>query len=57
MSKNSKKKPGTKPEHVIADGVAWQEAMKHALQKPKPKKGWAEAEVTPPDENSAIDGN
>ena len=31
--------------------------MRHAMAKPKPKKGWAEAEVTPPDENPAIEGD
>jgi hypothetical protein len=33
----SKKKPGRKAKRLKAEGVDWQDAMKYALSKPKPK--------------------
>jgi len=43
----ARQKPGPKPEHLRAEGVDWQDALKHALSKPKPPKGWDEGEVVP----------
>ncbi len=47
-----RKKRGRKPKALRADGVDWQDAMKHALKKPKPKDGWEEGESATEEENS-----
>ena len=40
VSENKKiHKPGPKPERVKTDGD-WQDAVKKALKKPRPKEGW-----------------
>ena len=46
--KKTRKKRGPRPKVIRADGVSWQDAMKHALKKPKPAEGWPE-DKTPPD--------
>ena len=40
MDGNSKKKPGPKEETLKADGVKWEDAVAHALNKRKPKGGF-----------------
>ena len=35
--KTNQNKPGPKPEALKAEGVDWQDAMRHALGKKKPK--------------------
>ncbi len=37
---NKRKKLGPKPKTLKAEGADWEEAIKHSLQKPKPKHGW-----------------
>ena len=39
--KATKRNPGPNPEHLRANGVDWKDALKHALQKPKPEH-WPE---------------
>lgn len=36
--KDSRKKPGAKEKRLKVEGVDWQDAMKHALTKPKPEE-------------------
>lgn len=36
MSKKKNNKPGPQPETITAKDVDWKEAMKHALDTPKP---------------------
>lgn len=42
MTHRRKHKPGPTPEHLKADGVDWEDAMRHALGKQKPEK-WENA--------------
>ena len=44
MSNKNKKKRGRPPQATKAEGADWKDAMRHALQKPKPEKGWEKAE-------------
>lgn len=39
MAKDRRDKPGPKPDHLKLEGD-WEEAMKKALKKEKPKEGW-----------------
>jgi len=40
MDQSKKKKTGPKPKTINAEGVDWKDALKHTLNKPKPKDGW-----------------
>lgn len=44
MRKSQKNKRGPKPETIKAEGVDWEQAIDHALHKPKPKGGWPKPE-------------
>ena len=39
-SKKKPKKPGPSPETLKAEGADWEDAMRHALNKPKPAEGF-----------------
>jgi hypothetical protein len=41
QNKHKKKKPGPKPNHLQIDGN-WENAVKKAVKKEKPKDGWPE---------------
>ena len=43
MADDKKDKPGPKPDHLRLEGD-WEEAVKKALAKEKPKEGWPEQE-------------
>lgn len=46
MPRASSKKAATgpKPETIRADGADWKDAMRHAMNKPKPQEGWPKPE-------------
>jgi len=48
--KTGKKKPGRKAEHLKAEGVSWDDALTHALSKPKPDKDWDQKKPQPTEE-------
>ena len=41
MAKESKDKPGPRPDHLKLDGD-WEDSVKKALGKKRPKEGWPE---------------
>jgi hypothetical protein len=46
MASNSKKKPGPEPDHLKIESD-WEEAVKKALTKEKPKEGWPDDKDKP----------
>jgi hypothetical protein len=46
MAKDRQDKPGPKPDHLKLEGY-WEEAMKKALKKEKPKEGWPDEKDKP----------
>ena len=37
---DKKKQPGPTPDRLKLDGVTWEDAVKKALEKKRPKEGW-----------------
>ena len=54
MGKNRSKakKPGRKTKPLKSEGVDWQDALKLALGRPKPEKGWESEKEKEPTEDS-----
>ena len=55
MSEKQKAKTGPKEDRLKIDEGNWEDAVKKALEKPSPQKGWPKHKPGPEGDNAQID--